>query len=87
VTVIVPYDATYTATGYTGIGALSFGSDANETKIASSATVHADSKYEGGPSFVFDLETGVGNATILREAPTRQQLHELERASNKEHHR
>jgi hypothetical protein len=87
VTVIVPYDATYAATGYIGVGALSFGPDANETQIAATATVHVDPKYEGGPSFVFDLEAGVGNVTILREAPTRQQLRDLEKASKKEQHR
>ena len=83
VTIVLPFDATYTATGHTGFGELSFGPNANHASVDVDATTHVESRFPGGPSFVFDLETGIGNVSIYRYAPTKQQLRELEKRDHR----
>jgi phage shock protein PspC (stress-responsive transcriptional regulator) len=79
VTIIVPYDASYRVQAYTGLGSVSF-ARRYEDGFEVSAWGESISRFEGGPSFVFDLEAGIGNVSVLRNAPTKRELREIRRA-------
>ena len=78
VTIVLPYDASFRVRASTGLGSISFGRH-YEDGVEVSASGESVSKYEGGPSFVFDLEAGIGSVSVFRNAPTKKQLREIRR--------
>jgi hypothetical protein len=70
-TVVLPYDASYEVRGYAGLGSVSVGPIDREG-VEVSAAARFVSPFEGGPSFVLDLEAGVGNVAVYLSVPNRR---------------
>lgn len=75
VQIVLPYDASYRVTGYTGLGSLSIapcagGSD-DGIEVAARAKVR--SEVRGGPSFVIHVESGIGDVWVGKSASSHRE--------------
>ena len=80
ITVVVPFDAHVVATGRTGAGVVTIGPSSSGTRIEASVHRAWEPKYGDGPTFTLDLQTGIGDIEVYRNAPTKKQLRELKAA-------
>jgi phage shock protein PspC (stress-responsive transcriptional regulator) len=78
VSVLVPYDAHVEVRGYAGLGEVFLGRRSAGSPGASLART-LEPKHGDGATFILDLETGIGNVSVARYAPTRKELRELRR--------
>ncbi|MGH2590499.1 MAG: PspC domain-containing protein [Actinomycetota bacterium] len=78
VNVLVPYDAHVEVRGYAGLGEVFLGRrSASGPEASLSRTL--EPKHGDGATFILRLETGIGNVSVARYAPTRKELRELRR--------
>jgi phage shock protein PspC (stress-responsive transcriptional regulator) len=78
VSVLVPYDAHVEVRGYAGLGEVFLGRRSAGGLEASLART-LEPKHGDGATFILRLETGIGNVSVTRYQPTRNELRELRR--------
>lgn len=78
VNVLVPYDAHVQARGYAGLGNVWLGRRSAGGPAASLSRT-LEPRFGDGATFILRLETGIGDVSVTRYAPTRKELRELRR--------
>jgi phage shock protein PspC (stress-responsive transcriptional regulator) len=79
VNVTVPFDAHVIVTERAGAGVVHAGRAMSDTGFEASLSTTMEPKHGDGATITLDLETGIGDVWVYRMAPTRKQLHELEK--------
>ena len=79
VNVTVPFDAHVIVTERAGAGVVHAGRAVSDTGFEASLSTTMEPKHGDGATITLDLETGIGDVWVYRMAPTRQQLHALEK--------
>ena len=79
VNVTVPFDAHVIVTERAGAGVVHAGRAMSDTGFEASLSTTMEPKHGDGATITLDLETGIGDVWVYRMAPTRKQLHALEK--------
>jgi hypothetical protein len=79
ITVTLPFDAHVLVTGRTGMGFVAIGRESTDRGLDRSLGRRWEPHRGDGPTITLDLEVGIGDVTVYRMPPTRQQVRELER--------
>ena len=79
VNVTVPFDAHVIVTERAGAGVVHAGRAVSDTGFEASLSTTMEPKRGDGATITLDLETGIGDVWVYRMAPTRKQLHALEK--------
>ena len=79
VNVTVPFDAHVIVTERAGAGVVHAGRAVSDTGFEASLSTTMEPKRGDGATITLDLETGIGDVWVYRLAPTRKQLHALEK--------
>ena len=79
VNVTVPFDAHVIVTERAGAGVVHAGRAVSDTGFDASLSTTMEPKRGDGATITLDLETGIGDVWVYRMAPTRKQLHALEK--------
>lgn len=79
ITVMVPFDAHVVVTGRTGMGLVGVGREFTNRGLDRSLERRWEPRRGDGPTITLDLEVGIGDVSVVRMPPTRQQVRELER--------
>ena len=79
VNVTVPFDAHVIVTERAGAGVVHAGRAVSDTGFEASLSATMEPKRGDGATITLDLETGIGDVWVYRMAPTRKQLHALEK--------
>jgi phage shock protein PspC (stress-responsive transcriptional regulator) len=79
VNVTVPFDAHVIVTERAGAGVVHAGLAMSDTGFEASLSTTMEPRHGDGATITLDLETGIGDVWVYRMAPTRKQLHALEK--------
>lgn len=78
ITIVVPFDAHVIAEGRAGIGIVDLGAEQTERIADAFLETTWEPRFGDGPTITLDLETGIGDVYVLRNAPTRKELRALQ---------
>jgi phage shock protein PspC (stress-responsive transcriptional regulator) len=79
VNVTVPFDAHVIVTERAGAGVVHAGRAMSDTGFEASLSTTMEPRHGDGATITLGLETGIGDVWVYRMAPTRKQLHALEK--------
>jgi len=83
VTVVAPFDAHVEVRAFTGLGTISLERrHGNGVEVSETATL--EPRHGDGATVIVSAEVGLGNVHVLRSAPTKRQLRNLERQESRE---
>lgn len=77
ITVVVPFDAHVIATGRAGVGMINVGSAETQREADTFLNTTWEPRVGDGATITLDLETGIGDIHVVRNAPRPRDLREL----------
>jgi phage shock protein PspC (stress-responsive transcriptional regulator) len=77
ITIVVPFDAHVIATGRTGVGMITVGNVQTQREADTFLHTTWEPRVGDGPTITLDLETGIGDIHVIRNAPRPRDLREM----------